>query len=265
MPRVSVIMGVYNVKSRDMAKEAIDSILEQTFKDFEFIICDDGSDNDTWSIISELVKNDTRVKMIRNAKNMGLAYSLNRCLEIADGEYIARMDADDISYINRLEKQVEFLDSNPEYALVSTCSDLFNEKGICGARKRVEVPTKKDFLFGPPVIHAAMMARAEAVKNCQGYRVDWDTVRAEDYDLFMRMYAAGYKIYNMQENLYKIREDEDAYRRRSYKHRIEEAHVRLVGFKLLGLYPIGIIYVIKPLIVGLIPQKVLAKLRKDNN
>lgn len=265
MPKVSVIMGVYNIKNRKMAEDAINSILNQTFRDFEFIICDDGSDNDTWSIISDIVKNDARVKIIRNKKNHGLAYSLNKCLKVSSGEYIARMDADDISYTNRFEKQVDFLDANPQYALVSSWSSLFNEKGIWGVRKRVEIPQKKDFLFGPPAIHAAMMVRAEALESCELYRVSWDTIRAEDYDLFMRMYANGYKMYNIQEPLYMIREDNDAYKRRNYRNRIKEAHVRLIGFKKLKLYPVGIIYVMKPLIVGLIPQKILAKMRKENN
>ena len=95
MPKVSVITGAYNINEK-YAKKAIDSILAQTFSDFEYIICDDGSDNDTWDILTVIANSDNRIKLIRNDRNMGLAYTLNHCLEYASGEYVARMDMDDI-------------------------------------------------------------------------------------------------------------------------------------------------------------------------
>ena len=107
MPVISVIMGVYNVKSEEMAEMSILSVLNQTFRDFEFIICDDGSDNDTENVIKKIVKDDTRVKFIKNETNKGLAFTLNHCLKYASGEYIARMDIDDYSYPERFEKQLE--------------------------------------------------------------------------------------------------------------------------------------------------------------
>lgn len=263
MPKVSVIMGVYNVKKQEMAEQALQSVLKQTFKDFELIICDDGSDNKTADIIKQIISHDKRVKIIQNDRNRGLAYSLNHCLQYATGEYIARMDIDDISYPDRFEKQIEFMDSHPEYAFCGTWADLFEGDNIWGTRKRPEFPQKEDFLFGPKVIHATIFIRKDVLDAVNGYCVRWDTARAEDYELFMRLYSLNYKAYNIQKALYQIREDKDAYKRRTYKYRIQEAHVRMTGFKQLKLYPKAIIYVVKPLIVGLIPQIILKKLRRE--
>lgn len=261
MPRVSVIMGIYNSNIPDMVNGAIDSILKQTFSDFEFIICDDGSTDGTYELINNISSQDRRIKVIRNHRNQGLAYSLNRCLEISQGEYIARMDADDLSKSNRLQEQVNFLDAHLEFAVVTSWAELFENNEVWGLRKVPAEPQKKDLLFGPPFTHAAMMMRKQVLDKLSGYRVCKETFRAEDYDLWMRMYSLGYRGYNIQKPLYKIREDGQAYKRRAYKYRIDEMKIRYHGFKLLGLLPSGLPYVIKPLIVGLIPPRLLKILR----
>ena len=250
------------VNKESIVKLAIDSILNQTYKDFEFIICDDGSNDGTYEMVKNLIKKDNRVILIRNEENKGLAYSLNHCLSIAKGKYIARMDADDISMPDRLEKQIGFLNEHLEYAMVGCNLLLINDKGIWGKRILVKEPTKKSFLFTSPYCHPAIVMRKEVLDKVNNYKVEKITRRAEDYDLFMRIYANGYKGYNMQEFLYQFREDNDAYKRRAYKYRWDEVQVRYRGFKALDLMPNGLIYVIKPLIVGLIPQKILVKLRK---
>lgn len=263
MCEVSIIMGIYKmIKKKNLVKLSIDSILNQTYKDFEFIICDDGSNDGTYEMVQDLIKNDKRVILIKNDENKGLAYSLNHCLSIAKGKYIARMDADDISMPDRLEKQIGFLNEHLEYAMVGCNLLLINDKGIWGKRILVKEPTKKSFLFTSPYCHPAIVMRKEVLDKVNNYKVEKITRRAEDYDLFMRIYANGYKGYNMQEFLYQFREDNDAYKRRAYKYRIDDVQVRYRGFKALGLMPSGFLYVIKPLIVGLIPQKILCQLRK---
>ena len=110
MPTISVLMGLYNTKNKDYLEKSLNSILNQTYKDFEFIICNDGSTNNCISWAKEIVGSDNRVIFLDNKSNRGLAYSLNRCLEISKGKYIARMDDDDISHLNRFEKQLEYLE-----------------------------------------------------------------------------------------------------------------------------------------------------------
>lgn len=262
-PQISVIMGVYNVKNSNMAEAAIKSILNQSFTDFEFIICDDGSLNDTWNILKKWKDIDYRIILIRNKRNRGLAYSLNHCLKYARGKYITRMDIDDIASALRFEKEYQYLEKHRDYALVSCCAELFDEKGTWGYRKYKEYPKKKDFLFGNPILHPGIMIRKETLLKLGGYTVSKETLRTEDYELFMRLYSADYKAYVIQEALYKFREDEEAYRRKKYKYRIDEAKVRYRGFKLLGLMPKGYLYILKPLIIGLIPQKIILFLRKE--
>ena len=153
-------MGVYNCSKT--LKEAINSILEQTYSNWEFIICDDGSIDDTYEIVEGYAKDDARFILLKNDKNMGLNYTLNRCLEKATGKYVARMDGDDISLPNRFEKQVKFLEENPKYALVSSSMIMFDETGDFGKLKVIKYPTKNDFCnHAPFFLHAAVMIRKE--------------------------------------------------------------------------------------------------------
>lgn len=265
MPKISVIMGIYNMhKNKTIAKEAIDSILNQSYKNFEFIICDDGSTDNTYDLVESLTLHDPRVKIIKNKKNQGLAYSLNECLKISTGEYIARMDADDMSHLNRFEKQVTFLDNHLEYAIVGSDVILFDGTENWGYRKMPTEPLRKDFLFRIPFMHPTILIRRTVLEELNGYNIDKETLRCEDYDLFMRMYGLNYIGYNLNEGLFKVRENPEAYKRRKYKYRIDEAKVRYKGYKMLGLGTIGTIYSLKPLIVGLIPSNILAYLRNEN-
>ncbi|GAA0606380.1 glycosyltransferase EpsE [Virgibacillus siamensis] len=264
MPRLSVIMGIYNTNNEKKLKDSIGSILNQTFTDFEFIICDDGSTDGTFDLITKITEQDDRVKILRSQTNKGLAKALNTCIEIATGEYIARMDADDISTLDRFEKQIDFLDNNPEYALVGSSIILFDEKGDWGRRQMMKLPNTESFLFGPPFIHPSIIIRKSAILTLNGYRVDKETLRCEDYELFMRLYSMNMKGYNIQESLLKIRENHEAFSRRKYKYRFDEAKVRAKGFKSLGLLPKGWPYVLKPLIVGLIPQRVLKAIKNES-
>ncbi|MCZ4406215.1 glycosyltransferase family 2 protein [Enterococcus lactis] len=145
MPKVSVIMGVYNCKDFQLLDKSIDSILEQTFPDFEFIICNDGSTNETLTVLKEYEKRDPRIKVLSYEKNKGLNYALNYCLKSASGEFIARQDDDDQSDKYRFEKQIKFLDTNREYSMVGTIADVTDDTGIWGEYLVPEKPQKKDF------------------------------------------------------------------------------------------------------------------------
>lgn len=263
MPKVSVIMGVYNAQEKFL-KEAVLSILDQTFIDFEFIICDDGSTNNSINVLKEISNYDRRIKLISNSENKGLAYTLNRCLEISKGEYIARMDADDKCEKNRFERQVKILDQNKQIGVVNLNAYLFDENGIWGREEHNEIIRKEDFLYNNPIIHPAVMVRKSAYEKVGGYRNIKMTVRVEDYDLFMRMYNKKINMVTVQEFLFFYREDKDAIKRRKFKYRINELKVRNYGFKKMGLLEkkTNYFYVIKPIVIGLIPIGIIRKLRK---
>ena len=139
-PRLSVIMGAYNIAELTVFHKAMDSVLEQSMRDFEFIICDDGSTDETWWILNELAGRDGRVRLVQNPENRGLAASLNRCLEYARGELIARQDADDISAPDRFQKQLCFLDAHPEIGFAGSNVTLWDETGDWGERLFPEYP-----------------------------------------------------------------------------------------------------------------------------
>ena len=126
--KVSIIMGIFNCA--ETLSDAIKSILSQTYSDWELIMCDDGSTDNTFHIAQTFASKNPNIVLIKNDRNMGLNYTLNRCLELATGEYIARMDGDDISLPNRLEEEVSFLDQHPQYAIVSTPMIYFDENGV---------------------------------------------------------------------------------------------------------------------------------------
>ena len=115
--RISVIMGIYNCANTLV--EALDSLYAQTCQDFKIILCEDGSTDDTYQVAADYAARHDNIVLIRNERNMGLNHTLNRCLELADTEYVARMDGDDISLPSRFEKEINFRDKHPEYAIVS--------------------------------------------------------------------------------------------------------------------------------------------------
>lgn len=256
--QVSVIMAVYN--SAKMVGQAIESILNQTFADFEFIICDDCSDDDTYRIVTEYAQKDNRIVLLRNEKNMRAAATRNRCIDKARGNYIAVMDDDDISYPERFERQVDFLNKNPEYDFVSTGVDIFDgEKITSSSLPKKSQPQKEDFLWGVPFAHPTTIFRAIKLREVGCYRVSRETCRGQDFDLFLRMYAVGMKGYILPASLHKYYVSYESMKKRKYKYRLDEAVIRYKGFKALGLLPGGYIYVAKPLIVGLMPKTLLYK------
>ena len=164
---------------------AIDSILSQTFADFEFIIVDDGSTDSTPTILDTYT--DSHIVRILNPTNIGLIQSLNRGLALARGEFIARQDADDISHPERLQKQVLFLDENPQIGLLGTSIEYIDEKNnSVRVSIRSAEPTliRWQLLFGDPIIHSSVMFRRELVDNLGGY--DERARHVEDYELWCR-------------------------------------------------------------------------------
>ena len=266
MAKVSIIMGIYNCAPT--LPEAIDSILAQTFTDWQLVLCEDGSKDKTYEIAETYRKTyPDRIILLRNERNMGLNYTLNRCLAAATGEYIARMDGDDISLPTRLEKEVAFLDAHPEYAIVSTPMIFFDEVGDWGRCCYIERPTKRDFIKHSPVhCHAPCMIRREAYLSVGGYTEDQRMLRFEDVNLWYKLYAKGYTGYNLAEPLYKMRDDQAATRRRGLRSRMNGVYVTYVGFKLFRFpwYMYGYVAVdfLKHFIKGIMPEWLYLKFHK---
>ena len=190
-------MPAYNVEK--YIGEAIESILNQTFTDFEFIIINDGSTDKTPSIIQEYAQKDKRIKFINNKTNKGFIACLNECLDVAQGEYVAKMDSDDISIPTRLAKQVEFLDSHPDYGMVGCGLRAFQGADFSYANPpEVRVG---DFLFGCKT--TIFMARRDIIE-LHHLRFDPDYFAAEDMEFYSR-FARYAKIHNLQEILYLYR------------------------------------------------------------
>jgi glycosyltransferase involved in cell wall biosynthesis len=245
---VSVIMSVYNPDERQLLK-AVNSIIEQSFTDWELLIHDDGSDSEYIDLIAELSQLDSRISCYRSEDNQGLAKGLNRCINLAKGRYIARMDCDDISLKERLKAQVEFLDKNPSYCWVGTSAYLLSGSNYWGVRRPNEVPGTKDFLRYSPYIHPTVMFRKEALTDNKGYNTSRLTSRCEDYELFSRLHVQGHQGYNLKELLFAYREDHHSYKRRTLLSRLREAQVRYKIFKDMGLLTVfSVPYVIRPIL-----------------
>ncbi|MCL7746084.1 glycosyltransferase family 2 protein [Halalkalibacter alkaliphilus] len=259
-PKVSIIMGIFNCSGT--LRESVDSIVNQSYKNWELIMCDDGSTDDTYRIARQYADQNSNIKVIKNDKNQGLAYSLNHCLQYCRGEYIARQDADDRSLPERLEKEVRILDDNQQYDIVSTGMRFYDEKGFWGEIIPIEEPLPEDFIAQSPFCHAPSMVRRKALFAVNGYDVTKRTLRVEDYNLWFRMYANGSRGCNIKESLYEVRDDRSAIKRRKYSLRLKEAYVRFSGYKMLKLPCTSYIYAIRPLIVGLVPNGLYKSLRR---
>jgi len=197
-PTVSVLMPAYNAEK--YIAESIESILNQTFSDFEFIIINDGSTDNTAKIIREYARRDSRIKFIDNKKNMGVAKTRNQLLDNAVGKYIAYQDSDDISLAHRLAYQVDFLDSHPDISVVGAAMETFPkyEKLVY-----VERPKLLDFYGYNMVSNAVVMfRRSDILKYGFKYKENYQT--CEDYDFWVQIVRV-LKIYNLPEVLMKYR------------------------------------------------------------
>lgn len=254
-------MGLYNAE--DTVDEAIDSILKQTYMDWEFIICDDGSTDKSVDIVRNYIRKDNRIKLIQNKKNMGLNYTLNHCLQHANGEYIARMDADDISVTNRLEVELQtLLEDNVD--IVSCAMDLFDENGVWGRHGVIKNPQKSDFIYRTPFCHAPSLVTAESIYAVKGYSVGDRLLRVEDYHLWYKMYKYGFRGTNIDQVLYQMRDDRNARNRRKFKYRINESYVKYLIWRDFKYKWKDFVYVLKPIIVGLMPNFIYDYLHKQN-
>lgn len=203
IPRLSVVMSVYNAEK--YLAQTIDSVLNQTFKDYEFIILDDASTDGTLQIIQDYAQKDARIKVVENKENLGITLSPNKGFGLVQGEYIARHDGDDLSVNTRLQKQVEYLDNHPDVGLVGTHNTYIDENNeFLGLWKAAltDQEIRKAVLVGTPLCHASIMFRSKILNAVKGYRSELGY--ANDYDFIARIMDHG-KAANIGEGLYKVR------------------------------------------------------------
>lgn len=254
-PLVSIAMGVYN--SSKTLKNAIDSIIKQTYDNWEFIICDDCSTDNTYAILKKYAQQDHRFKILHNKSNMGLAAGLNRCLSIATGKYFARMDDDDISLPDRLSVEVEYLETHPMCDIVGTNIIVTNDKKNLGTRHNVSELTATAFLNGSPFFHPTIMMKTSVLKKLGGYNTK--VYRTEDLELWFRLYQNGYHGSNLNCNLYKYHESIADYKKRNLKGGIAAFHVFWTGYREIGIPLYQRWRAIKPIVSSILPRKIMYK------
>lgn len=203
-PLVSVIIPVCNCEK--YISEAISSILKQTFSNFELIIIDDGSIDNTREILRSII--DRRVSVYFNEKNMGQSYTRNKGVDIAKGSYIAQLDADDVATFDRLEKQLLFFKNHPDCAVLGSFEGVIDKdsklehKIICRYIDPDYIASSFLFLY-PYITHRSVMVKRDILKK---FKYDEHYMTCQDYDLFSRISLSGYKLYNISEILVYRRE-----------------------------------------------------------
>lgn len=258
--KVSVVMSVYNGE-KHLAK-AIASILNQTFSDFEFIIINDGSNDSSELIIRKFAIQDERI-MVISRENHGLTRSLNEGIKLAKGEYVARMDADDIAFPKRLEKEVDYLDNHPEVGLVSCFARVINDCDQEIGEHRPPVvhnEIRKRSFFAGQLCHPAAVFRKTLWAELGGY--DEKVLYAQDYELWFRL-MAGYKVANIPEFLFYWRNSASGIGRTKEKEQRQFAQkARLAAIK-NRLYPYYyLLFLPWPYVRTFIPATLRNKIKK---
>jgi len=226
MPKISVVMPVYN--GEKYLKQAVESILNQSFKDFEFIIVNGNSVDKSLEILRDFQQKDERIKLV-SGENKGLIYSLNEGVKMAQGEYIVRMDADDVSYPNRLEKQLKYVQEKG----LDVCGTWAEGVDAFGSKIReMQYPPdankiKTFTLLHSPFIHPSVIFRKDVFDEVGGYRSFFKHI--EDYELWTRL-VFKYKTDNIPEALLKYRfHGEQATKKNNFTIRVKGVLVRILA------------------------------------
>lgn len=257
-PLVSVIMGLrYQQKNLFLLERSIASILNQEYRNLEFLICENDSYKGVYSRLEQFLKEDARVRLVDGKGTRTLAERLNRCLKMAQGDWVARMDDDDISEPERISVQINYLREFPQVAFVGCVAHLEREGKLVGLRKLPKSPTVRDFYFVQPFLHPTLLFRKGILECVGGYNEERRCIGCEDYDLLLRLYEMGFQGENIQKPLFTYRLPSLNSKKRTMRLRKNEVWTRYVRFRALGLLPGALPYVIKPILVGLIPEKLL--------
>ena len=235
VPVVTVLMPAYNAAR--FLDESIPSILNQTFDNFEFIIIDDCSTDDTPDIIKKYAEKDPRIVYVRNPINIDHLASRNKALEYARGIYVAELDADDIALPNRLEAQYQYLNQHPEVALVGGWVEIIDSQGIkVGLKQPYESfdLIKYRMLLRNPFTHSAIFYRKDTIRSLGGYNQEY--LHAEDYHLYYTLIQNGYRLANVPETIIKYRYHQQSISTVSKTRAIQLASVYQINYRYLNQY-----------------------------
>jgi glycosyltransferase involved in cell wall biosynthesis len=253
--KISVLMGTHNGAAT--VEAAITSLQQQTEPSWELIVCDDRSTDATWEILQRLARTDPRIKPIHNTVAGGLAVALNRCLSVSQAPFIARMDDDDYSAPERFARQLRALEKAPQMALVGSAVRLFSQPGqYYATRACPRYPTTNQIFRGQNFVHPTVMIRRAALLKVGGYTVMAQTLRCEDFDLWCKLYAQGYRGMNLTEPLLDYRESPATIRRRDAQQLHNVYAVMNRHRQHLSLTPFQQLYRFTPLLKSWMPQMV---------
>lgn len=257
-PKISVIMSVKN--GEKTLKKSVESIISQTFTDWEFIICDDGSTDNTLSILKEYQSKDKRIIVLHNETSKGSACGRNACINIARASILALQDADDESLPNRFEVQYEYITQHPEYAIVGTNWFNVDSAGNSTECKVKELPTALDQVNRGLFMHPTFMMRKNDVERVGFYTENKYTIRSQDYHMVMKVLSEGMHLYNLQIPLYKYTVDDGTMNRSLNWNRVKGLMwVKFDSLKRNKLPLWTYIYVLKPVLVNILPRNLMKK------
>jgi len=249
--KVSVIMGVYN--EVDTVLESIECLLNQSFSDLEIIICDDGSTDGTAESINNMAKQYSNITFLQNEQNMGIAYSLNRCIDIVQGEYLARMDADDMCHKDRFKKQVEFLDNHLEYDLVGSQYIMYENGNRLYSHKKT-VPDDSVLPIDVPFAHPTIMIRKVSMDKLGRYNDSNRTRYCEDLELWYRFFYLNLKGYNLSEYLYFKNQRYYHHPKIKLRYGLDLFVVNVLGLNLIKANWYRYFFALKSLITVMVPD-----------
>ncbi|KAA9302215.1 MULTISPECIES: glycosyltransferase [Aerococcus] len=252
--KISVIMSEYNT-SPEIFTKAIQSVLNQTFSDFELIIVNDGNP-DFKKMITDFT--DPRIKIIENTSNLGLPSSLNKAISQARGRYIARMDTDDISHPDRLQKQYEFIIQNPQYSVVGTSINYLTEKNELIPKIYRGQITENDLMNRIAPVHPSVLMVKDDLEAIGCYDTK-NVKRCEDFVLWAKFLLNGKKIYVMEDILLDYRVELKDYQKRTLSTRKDEIRNRFIYYKRLNATPFQYLSIFKSFLAAIVPAKLIAK------
>jgi len=257
-PSVTVLMSVYN--GLPFLTKAIESIIHQTYTDFEFLIIDDASSDGSRDVLREWRDRDERIRLILHEENRGLGYALAEGTKKARTPLVARMDADDIAVLDRLEAQVDYLERNPDVDILGGWAEECDKHGKTIGHRTY--PTDHDdivdMVWASPIIHPTVMFRKEKILAVGGY--DASLRKRQDYDLWFRCHEAGHTFANLPKSLIRYRFTDNHFRRNNWRVALDQALIGWRGCMRVNASLVAYIGVAFPLLRSLFPQCLHAKI-----